>query len=235
VEAINIVFPKGSGLRVQARSGRVHVIAEERDDVLAETDVVEYFGEENGEVLVVRSAKGGSKQLTVRCPIGTDVDAGTQSGSVRLEGPFGSIRVTTISGNIEVDKAEDADMRTMSGKISIGSCHGRCRMNAVSGNVTGGEVESATASSVSGSIKIGRVNADLRARTVSGSVDVAACGDSPIAVKTVSGRVRIELPEGTAPETHFRTRGHISCDLPKGRDCRIDAASLSGSIEVVAT
>lgn len=233
MQTATITFPSGSGLRVQSRSGKVLIIAEERTDVLAETDAVEYFGE--GDILTVRSSRGGSKQITVRCPIDTDVDVGTQSGGVQLEGTFGSVRITTISGSIEVDRAADADLRTMSGKLTVGECHGRCRMNAISGNVTGGELESATASSVSGSIKLGRVNGDLRARTVSGSVDVAACGASPIAVKTVSGRVRIELPEGTAPDTHFKTRGRVQCDLPRGRDCRIDAASLSGSIEVVAT
>lgn len=233
MQTATINFPSGSGLRVQSRSGKVHVIAEARDDVFAETDAVEYFGE--GDVLTVRSSRGGSKQITVRCPLDTDVDVGTQSGSVRLEGSFGSVRVTTISGNIEVDGAADADLRSMSGKLTLGECHGRCRMNAVSGSVTGGELESAVASSVSGSIRLARVNGDLRARTVSGSVDVSACGDAPIAVKTVSGRVRIEVPEGTAPDAHFKTRGRVLCDLPRGRDCRIDAASLSGSIEVVAT
>jgi hypothetical protein len=60
-----------------------------------------------------------------------------------------------------------------------------------------------------------------------------ASGDSAIAVKTVSGRVRISLPAGTEPQTFFKTRGSVRCDFPRGSDCRIECASLSGSIEVV--
>ena len=235
MESRTIELPMRGALRVQSRGGRVLVVAEDREDVWAETDDVESFLDDGGETLVVRSGRGGSKNITIRCPVDTDVDIGTQSGSVKLEGKFGNVRVTTMSGSIEVDRAEDADLRTMSGKLSLNTCLGRCRLSAVSGNVTGGEVESASASSVSGSIKIGRANGEVRARTVSGSIEVAACGDAPIAVKTVSGKVRIALPEGTEPDARFKTRGNVRCDLAPGRDCRIEAASLSGSIEVVAT
>ena len=73
----------------------------------------------------------------------------------------------------------------------------------------------------------------MRARSVSGSVEFSATGDGPIAVKTVSGKVRIELPPGTEPQTIFKTHGSVRCDFPAGRDCRVEATSLSGSIEVL--
>jgi DUF4097 and DUF4098 domain-containing protein YvlB len=223
----------GMGLRLQSRSGAVHVTAEAREDVQAETDSVEYMLDDRDGLLVVRSSRGGSKPLTVRCPLDTDVMVGTQSGAVKMHGQFGNVSVTTMSGDIEVEAAEDADLRSMSGRLTIGSCHGRCRMNAISGTVSGGEMDSAYATTVSGSIKFGRVMGDVRAKTVSGSIDMLSIGDGNIAVKTVSGRVRIALPLGTAPHTRFKTRGRVICDFPQGSDCTIEAASLSGAIEVV--
>jgi DUF4097 and DUF4098 domain-containing protein YvlB len=233
MDTVRLDLPVAVTLRLQSRSGKVHVIAEPRDDVEAETDKVHHFLDDDGRTLVVRSGRGGSKQLTVRCPIETDLVIGTQSGSVRLEGRLGVTRVTTMSGNVEVEDAEELDVRTMSGNIDVGVCRGRSRLNAISGRVSVVDTDVAHASTVSGSIKLARVAGDVRARSVSGTIDMRASGDSPIAVKTVSGKVRISLPEGTEPQTVFKTRGNVRCDFPRGDDCRIECASLSGSIEVV--
>jgi hypothetical protein len=229
----NIDLPVAVTLRLQSRSGKVHVIAEPRDDVLAETDKLEAFVEDEGRTLLVRSSRGGSKPLVVRCPVDTDVVIGTQSGSVKMEGKFGDVHVTTMSGGIDVDDVEEADLRSMSGSLTLGTCRGRCRLNAVSGSITGGHIDSVYANSVSGSIKLAKVEGDVRAKTVSGSIDMAASGDGAIAVKTVSGRVRIALPPDTEPQTFFKTKGSVRCDFAPGADCRIEAASLSGSIDVV--
>jgi DUF4097 and DUF4098 domain-containing protein YvlB len=226
-------LPVAVALRLQSRAGRVRVIAEGRDDVEAETDELESFSDDHGRVLVIRSSRGGSKDLTVRVPIETDVSVGTQSGSVAFEGRLGAVHATTMSGNIDVADADEVDARTMSGSIEVGTVRGRCRLYTISGRLTLGEADQASLSTVSGGIKLGRVHGDVRARSVSGSIEMRASGDSPILVKTVSGKVRIVLPEGTAPSTHFKTRGSVRCDFPRGADCRIDAASLSGSIEVV--
>jgi DUF4097 and DUF4098 domain-containing protein YvlB len=225
--------PVGVRVRLQSRSGKVHIIAEPRDDIEAETDRVESRAEDDGATLAIRSARGGSKTLTVRVPVDTDVSVGTQSGSVQAEGKLGSLSITTMSGGIEVDDVEDLDARSMSGKITVGRCRGRCRLNAVSGTIRGGDIDTAYAQSVSGSIKLDRVLGDVRAKTVSGSIELNALGEGVIAVKTISGKVRIALPEGTEPQTLIKTRGSMRCDFTEGRDCRIEVASMSGSIEVV--
>jgi DUF4097 and DUF4098 domain-containing protein YvlB len=228
-----IDLPVALTLRVQSRSGKVLVVAEPRDDVEAETDEVEAFLADGGKTIVVRSARGGSKPLTVHCPIDTDLDVGTQSGSVQLRGKFGNVHVTTASGNIEVDEADDVDLRSMSGSLQLRLCHGRCRLNAVSGKIDIGSVDAAQVASVSGSIHVGSALGDVKARSVSGNVELGASGSGRIAIQTVSGGVRIALPQGTEPETRFKTRGRVRCDFPRGDDCRIECASLSGSIEVV--
>jgi DUF4097 and DUF4098 domain-containing protein YvlB len=233
MDTVRLDLPIAVTLRLQSRSGKVHVIAEPRDDIEAESDDVNHFPDDDGGTIVVRSGRGGSKPLIVRCPIETDLVIGTQSGAVKLEGRLGSARVTTMSGNVEVQDAEELDVRTMSGSIEVGVCRGRCRLNAISGGVSVRDADVAQASTVSGSIKLARVAGDVRARSVSGTIDMCASGDSPIAVKTVSGKVRIALPEGTEPQTIFKTRGNVRNEFPRGTDCRIECASLSGSIEVV--
>jgi hypothetical protein len=52
--------------------------------------------------------------------------------------------------------------------------------------------------------------------------------------KTVSGKVQLELPAGTALETRFKTlSGKVRNPFPAGNDCRLQAMSISGSIELV--
>lgn len=227
-------LPAAVTLRVQSRSGRVHVVAEPRDDVEARGDHLQATEEDGGATLLVRAGRG-SGAITLRCPAGTDVVAGTHSGSVRLEGSFGDVSVTTMSGRIELDTADQADLRTMSGDIVIGSCAGGCRASSVGGTISGGHAGAATASTMSGAIRFDHVDGAFRAHSVGGSIEASCGGDGAIKVKTVSGKVRIALPEGTAAEMFCKSvGGTVVCDLPPGADCRIDAVSISGSIQVLA-
>ena len=92
-------LPVAVTLRLQSRSGRVDVIAEPRDDVLAEGDDIQAQSDDGGATLRIRNGRG-SKPFEVRCPVGTDVMIGTQSGNVRMTGEFGTVSVTTASGSI---------------------------------------------------------------------------------------------------------------------------------------
>jgi DUF4097 and DUF4098 domain-containing protein YvlB len=227
-------LPVAVTLRVQSRSGRVSVIAEPRDDVEAMGERLQASEEDGGRTLQVRAGRG-SGSLTVRCPAGTDIVIGTHSGSVKLEGRFGDVSVTTMSGAIDLEAADSADLRTMSGHINIGACDGMCRASTVSGTVTGGRTGAAMASTMSGAIRFEHVGGVFKARSVGGSIEAACGGDGAIKVKTVSGTVHLTLPRGMEPETMCKSMtGRVSCDLPPGRDCRIDAVSVSGTIEVHA-
>ncbi|HYM14047.1 MAG TPA: DUF4097 family beta strand repeat-containing protein [Dehalococcoidia bacterium] len=222
-------------LRLQSRSGRVEVVAEPREDVEAEGEQVEALVDDGGAALRIRNGHG-SKPLLVRCPVGTDVAVGTQSGAVRMVGEFGAISVTTMSGRIEVDAADEADLRSVSANITIGTCRGRCRMRTSNGTATAGHVGALSAGTVSGSIKADRVDGAIKARSVSGSIEAASCGDGAITVKTISGKVHIELPKGVEPHTRFKSfSGRVHCECPEGSDLLIEAMTVSGAIEVVPT
>lgn len=227
-------LPVAVTLRLHARSGNITVIAEPREDVVVEGDRFDAGMIDGGAALEVRAGHGGSKSLSVRCPVGIDIVAGTQSGTVKLIGEFGIVSITTMSGGIEVDRAEEADLRNGTGNITLGACSGRCRMNSMSGSIKAGAVGAASAGTMSGSITIERVIGKLKARSVSGAIKVACDCEGEIAVKTVSGNVHLDLPEGTALETRFKTlSGKVRNPFPTGHDCRLQAMSISGSIELV--
>jgi DUF4097 and DUF4098 domain-containing protein YvlB len=66
---------------------------------------------------------------------------------------------------------------------------------------------------------------------------VATCdAEGEIVVKTVSGKVQLTLPTGTALDTRFKTlSGKVHNPFPAGHDCHLEAMSISGSIELVAS
>jgi DUF4097 and DUF4098 domain-containing protein YvlB len=226
-------LPVAVTLRLQSRSGRVDVFAEPRDDVLVEGDRIEAISEDGGATLKIRNGSG-SKAFVVRCPAGSDVTVGTQSGPVRLTGDFGTVSITTMSGKIEVESADEADLRAVAGSVEIGRCRGRCRLNSGSGKVYAHDLAAGSAGTMSGTIRIDKVNGAFKARTVSGSIDAICGGQGAIAIKTVSGKVHIQLPRGVEPRTHFKTlSGRVRCDCTEGDDLLLEAMTISGSIEVV--
>lgn len=230
-------LPVATALMLQARSGKITVIAEPREDVLVEGDNAEgrIVDTEGRPALRVRSGHHGSKSMTAWCPVGTDVMVGTQSGWVKMRGEFGHISVTTVSGYIDVDEADKADLRSISANLTLRACSAACRLSTKSGSISVGEAGSAMASTVSGPIRLDHVNRNVKARSISGSVEVSCEGGGGIiAIETVSGRVRIALPEGTEPEVRMKSLGRVRSELRSGNDCVVRARSLSGSIEVVS-
>jgi DUF4097 and DUF4098 domain-containing protein YvlB len=227
-------LPVAVTLRLQSRSGKIDVVAEPREDVVVEGDKFDVSEADDGATLEVRAGYAGSKPLSVRCPAGTDIAVGTQSGPVHMQGEFGTVSVTTMSGSIDVERADEADLRSGAGNVHLGSCGGRCRMNSMSGSIIAGAVGAASAGTVSGSITIERVTGRFKARSVSGTIKAACNCEGAIAVKTVSGKVYLELPTGTALDTRFKTlSGKVRNPFPAGHDCQLEAMSISGSIELV--
>jgi hypothetical protein len=227
-------LPVAVTLCVQSRSGRVEVNAEPRDDVFIEGEHFDARETNEGRMFEIRSGRGGSKLVVVTCPVGTDVVIGTASGSVRTTGDLGIVSVTTMSGSIEVESAEEADLRTTSSDITVGTVRGRSRLNTVSGKIEAVRLGPCSCGSMSGSIRLGRVDGPLKARTVSGKIEAASSGEGAIGVKTVSGKIEIGLPSGLAISKRFKTlSGSLRCPFPDGDDLHIDAMTVSGAIELV--
>ncbi len=222
-------------LRLTTRSGRIAVLGEQRDDIVFEAGLrsardVEQDAE--GRVAVT-SARGGSASLEVRCPAGSDVVVGTASGSVELRGRLGHVRATTMSGRTEVDQVESLDVRSLSGSIAVVRCGGRCRLQTKSGRATIGIADDADISTASGQVRVASCCGSIRVRTASGSVELGTEGKGNVDVRTMSGSVGVEVPEGVRPTVDLRSaKGRPKCDCPEGKDCRISVSSLSGKIRV---
>ena len=234
---VTIEVPAQATLRVESRTGRVKIIAEDRTDLVIERGAPDRadISVEDGTV-EFRSARGGTSRVTVRCPTGTNVVVGAGAGRVELEGTFGDVKVVTASGRITIGDADRVDARSVSGSIYLKSCKRGCRAASKSGKVKIGAAGAVNVSTVSGRIVLERVDGSASIKTVTGRVELGAGGNDNVKVKTMSGSVRVEVPSDSRPAALLRSmKAKTRCDCETGDDFEIDVATMAGSIEVAAT
>ncbi|MEJ7582999.1 MAG: DUF4097 family beta strand repeat-containing protein [Acidimicrobiales bacterium] len=211
-------------MRVSTSSGSITITAEARDDVeVVASGLVERRPSTRQDPIDVRR----SDTVEVRCPAGSDVMAGTHSGSVRLKGAFGDVRVTSHSGSLSVGEVASADLRTRSGDVEVAGCDGVCRVAVKSGSVRIGRSGDAEVGGVSGTVRVSGLNA--RVRTVSGTVDLHVGGDAT--VETVSGSITVSLPVHVHPRIEMRAK-RARIEVTEGEDCDLSVRSVSGSVTV---
>jgi DUF4097 and DUF4098 domain-containing protein YvlB len=235
-DPITVPAPGTAELRLSTTSGHVEVVAEDREDVVIESGAAsgdDVESDATGRVSLI-SARGGSANVKVRCPAGSDLVAGTVSGHVTLHGQLGNTRVNTISGNIHVDRADALDARTISGSIEVNRCTGVCSVRTKSGRSTIGSAGDTVVSTISGKITLDEATAGVKMRSVSGEVELGTKGKGDVAVQTMSGSVRVAVARGVKPSPRLRSlSGRPRFECAEGDDCRINVNSLSGRIEVV--
>jgi DUF4097 and DUF4098 domain-containing protein YvlB len=225
-----------SRIRVNGtRSGKVYVTAEPRSDLLVEAGVRhEGHVKQEGRAQLTVGASNGSGELRLRVPEGTDLVLGTLSGAVRVSGRAGATVVSTASGDISVEQALTADLRSISGKIDVGICAGRCRLASASGKLQASRTGQAEVSTVSGNVDLKMADGEVKVRTTSGKVDVCSAGAHDVLVHTISGSVKVRVPEDVRPEARIRSfSGKPRIDVEQGSDCSVAVSTFSGKVEVV--
>ena len=225
-------FPPGPPrLRINNRSGRVIITAEERSDVLVEAGMA--TESDDAASLAFTGKDGGTSPVELRCPAGCDILIGTLSGRVEILGRAGAVVISTASGKVLVKRALSADIRTVSGDVEIVESTGQVRVQAKSGKTRIGRAAAADLATVSGTIAIDRADGAVRVKSVSGNVDVSASGPHNVSVQTISGSVRLSYPSDTHPSTRVKKlSGKLRNALQPGADCECNVSTVSGSIEL---
>jgi len=214
-------------LRITRRSGKVRVVAEPGSALAVDGGT---FVENDDGTVDVRA--GGSAVLEVHCPTGSDLTISTASGAIDVEGDAGSVKVTTKSGNLSIERATAVDARGASGRVKVGVCTGKCHVVFVSSNVHIDEAAQAVVATVSGNIELGSVG-DAEVKTVSGKISIGANRGGRLAARSISGSVKISLPSGSRPATRLKAvSGHVRNECESGDDGEVRAATVSGAISV---
>jgi hypothetical protein len=214
-------------LIISRRSGKVRVVADGGAPVSVEGGTLESNADGSLEI-----HSRSSSTLEVRCPTGSDLTISTSSGAIEVRGEVGSVKVTTKSGNLEIERAAEIGARGASGRVDVGVCAGECHIVFVSGTVHIAEAGKAVVATVSGNIEADEVD-DAEVKTVSGNIELGARGGGRLSARSISGSVKISVPDGDRPATRLKSvSGRISCECGQGDDGEIRAKTVSGRIAV---
>lgn len=218
----------------------------ERATIMArDAEVVVEIGGSRSWTISIGNWGFGSAKVGVRvtCPAGSDLMCDTASADVRANGTFGSARIRTASGDLRVQRVDGPlELKTASGDIQVDHAEGRATVHTVSGDVQlRTAMSGVNVNSVSGDVILGDVLGDIEVGTVSGDALVRAAGPGEVAMKAVSGDVRVALRRGLRVRLDVNSvSGKIDSELDVGDsptrsggpEANLRARTVSGDVRI---
>jgi hypothetical protein len=195
---------------------------------------VEYADEQ----LLVRAPKrrsrlprsaGGSVDVTIELPAGSDVHGDGQLTDFRSDGPLGGCRIKTGLGGIRLDGADSPRLRSGIGDVSVERAAGHAEITVGSGEVRVRRLDgSAVIKNSNGDTWVGVADGDLRVKAANGSIAVGAAHAGVVA-KSSNGDVR--LGEAVRGSVVLETRlGDVEVGIRDGSAAWLDVRAAAGSV-----
>jgi Toastrack DUF4097 len=207
-----------------------------RDDVTAaEQTRVEY---DDGRLLVKGPRRlrewspfsdGGSIDVGIELPAGSDLSGQTAVGGFRCTGSLGRCELKSSAGEITVDRAARVKLAT-AGDIGLERVTGDAELTTATGDVRAGAIDgSAVIKNSNGDTRIGAIGGDLRVKAANGDIDVEHSHGS-ISAKTANGHIRVgSIHRGSlVAET---AAGHIKVGIADGAAAWLDLHTRYGHVD----
>jgi hypothetical protein len=230
--------------------GAVRISAAERDATVVEARPTDSSNAEdvkaaeqtraeyaNGHLLIrapkVRSwlprARGGSVDVTIQLPAGSDVRGAGQLTDFDCEGPLGDCRLRTGLGQIRVDQADALSLKTGIGDISVDHATGHADVTTGSGDVRARELDAgAVIKNSNGDTWVGEAGGDLRIKAANGSIAVDLAR-ATVGAKSANGDVRLgeAVRDSVVLETHL---GDVEVGIRDGTAAWLDVRAAAGRV-----
>jgi len=176
----------------------------------------------------IRSA-GGSVDVTIELPAGSEVRGAGQLTDFRFDGRLGDTRIKTGLGAIQVDRAESVTLKSGIGDIGVDHATGHAEITAGSGDVRVRELAgSAVIKNSNGDTWVGMAGGDARINAANGSIAVDVAHASVVA-KSSNGDVRLgEVVRGSVVlETRL---GDLEVGIREGTAAWLDVRANAGKV-----
>lgn len=206
----------------------------DEDRKAAEQTRVEYS---HGELLVkapkLRSwrsrSTGGSIELSIELPAGSNVHGDASLADFACEGPFGECKLKTGIGHIRVEHAGALRLKTGIGDISVDRATGHAELTAGSGELRVRELDSTgVVKNSNGDTWVGVAGGDLRVSAANGDIAVDVARASVVA-KSASGDVR--LGEAVRSSVVLESKlGDLEVGIPEGTAAWLDVRTVAGRV-----
>jgi hypothetical protein len=215
--AIEVRNPAGS-VTVDAPEGTDEVTIEitpldsAAEQLLERIGVVFTHGRLRVEVPERRLLRTPPFAIAVLAPPDADVRVATASADTTLRGRFGTVELTSASGDLAVEECGRLELRTASGDGRVGT-------------VTG----PATAASASGDLRVGTAAAGLKSRSASGDIEVEEAAGA-VSLATASGDLSVgRMSEGSVEAKTMS--GDVEVGVVPGLRVWLDLSSVSGRMD----
>jgi hypothetical protein len=204
------------------------------DLAAAERTRVEYEGEQ----LLVKAPKvrswrprssGGSIDVTIELPAGSNVNGAGQLTDFRCDGRLGECRIATGLGHIRLEEAAVLSLKGGIGDISVERATAHADVRAGSGDVRMRELaDTAAIKNSNGDTWVGAADGDLRVNAANGSIAVDVAHANVVA-KSSNGDVRLgDVVRGTVVlETAL---GDLEVGIHEGTAAWLDVKAHAGKV-----
>jgi hypothetical protein len=174
--------------------------------------------------------KGGSVDVTIALPAGSQVAATGQTADLVAEGRLGPTRVTVGLGSVTLGETGDLALKCGLGDIVVGHVTGHASVTAGSGDVRIDALDrSATVKAGNGDTWLGAVGGDLQVKTANGDVRVASAHGS-VTAKTASGDLRVDRADRGSLDLQT-SAGDIEVGIPAGTAAYLDVNARYGHFD----
>jgi putative adhesin len=210
-----------------------------KDVEIAERTRVEWAGER----LLVKAPKlrswsirsdGGSIDVLVELPAGSNVQGEAQLGAFDLDGRLGDCRLKTGVGDIRIDEAGTLTLKVGAGDISVERATGHAEVTTGTGDIRVRELAgTAVIKNSNGDTWVGTAGDDVRLNAANGDIAVDETRASVVA-KSANGDVRLgEVTRGTVVlETKL---GDLEVGIREGTAAWLDVDASAGRVHNALT
>jgi DUF4097 and DUF4098 domain-containing protein YvlB len=172
---------------------------------------------------------GGSIDVTIELPDGSQVHGDGQSTDFRCDGRLGDCRIKTGLGQIRLDRVDTLILKCGIGDISVDRATGHAEVTVGSGDVRLRELDaSAVVKSSNGDTWVGVAGGDLRLKAANGNIAVDVA-HATVGAKSANGDVRLgEIVRGSVVlETQL---GDLEVGIREGTSAWLDVRASAGKV-----
>ncbi|MEU4615568.1 DUF4097 family beta strand repeat-containing protein [Streptomyces umbrinus] len=173
--------------------------------------------------------RGGTVDVSVELPTGSNIDMTGAGTSVIGEGRLGEVRTKTSAGDVRLDTTGPLQLKAPHGSTTVDRVEGLAEITSSTGNVRIGLVDGpAVLKHSHGTLTVGAVTGELRVNGANGAIDIARAEASVVGT-TTNGLLRIaEVARGNIQlET---SNGSIEIGIREGTAAWLDVSTNHGQV-----
>jgi hypothetical protein len=188
-------------------------------------------------------SRGEDVRVSIRAPIGSNVELRTGSADFEARGRLGSVDVEDGSGDLALEEVGgDLSLKAGSGDVDARKVEGRANVQTGSGDVELGRVEgSGKIRTASGDVLVREAEGELTIQTASGDQEIGSVAEGSFRFESASGDIQVGIRRGSRLWIDAKSMsGETSSDLEVGDEPADDegplvelrATTMSGDIHV---